>query len=45
MRRARERGCRAIGLNTNERNVEAVALYHKAGFRCERPLWDGGWQL
>jgi ribosomal protein S18 acetylase RimI-like enzyme len=43
--RATARGCRAIGLNTNERNAGAVALYERLGFRAERALWQGGRQL
>ena len=43
--RATARGCHAIGLNTNERNAGAVALYQRLGFRAERVLWQGGRQL
>ena len=43
--RATTRGCRTIGLNTNERNVGAVALYQRLGFETERALWQGGRQL
>jgi ribosomal protein S18 acetylase RimI-like enzyme len=43
--RAIARGCRSIGLNTNERNIEALALYERVGFRSERPRWQGGRQL
>jgi ribosomal protein S18 acetylase RimI-like enzyme len=42
--RARSRGCSSIGLNTNERNENAIALYQRLGFRSLRPLW-GGHQL
>ena len=43
--RATARGCRAMGLNTNERNADALALYGRMGFRSERPRWQGGRQL
>jgi aminoglycoside 6'-N-acetyltransferase I len=43
--RAPERGCRSMGLNTNERNADALALYQQVGFRSERPRWQGGRQL
>jgi ribosomal protein S18 acetylase RimI-like enzyme len=43
--RATDRGCRSIGLNTNERNAGALALYRRLGFVCERTLWNGGRQL
>lgn len=43
--RAAAKGCRSIGLNTNERNVEALALYNRLGFRAERELWSCGRQL
>jgi ribosomal protein S18 acetylase RimI-like enzyme len=43
--RAAAKGCRSIGLNTNERNVNALALYSRLGFRAERELWNGGRQL
>jgi ribosomal protein S18 acetylase RimI-like enzyme len=45
MARAKAEGCRAIGLNTNERNNGAVALYQQLGFSAERPRWHGGRQL
>lgn len=43
--RAAERGCRLIGLNTNEHNEGSLALYQRLGFCSERPLWKGGRQL
>ncbi|MGH8064447.1 MAG: GNAT family N-acetyltransferase [Candidatus Entotheonellia bacterium] len=43
--RATVKGCRSIGLNTNERNANALALYRKYGFAAERTLWSGGRQL
>ena len=45
MQRASERGCSSIGLDTNERNAAALALYAKLGFRCDRDRWEGGRQL
>ena len=43
--RAAERSARFIWLNTNERNLDAVRLYAKAGFSSERQRWQGGRQL
>ena len=43
--RAGNKGCRLIGLNTNERNTGALALYQRLGFGAERELWNGGRQL
>jgi ribosomal protein S18 acetylase RimI-like enzyme len=45
MARAIARGCRSMGLDTNERNTGALALYRKCGFVAERVRWDGGRQL
>ena len=42
---ARRRGCRTLGLTTNERNLEALALYQAFGFSSERERWDRGRQL
>jgi hypothetical protein len=43
--RARTRGCRVLGLDTNERNEDALRLYRRAGFTAERSRWGGGRQL
>nr|WP_290223978.1 GNAT family N-acetyltransferase [Trichocoleus desertorum] len=43
--RAIEKDCLSIGLNTNERNTGAIALYQQLGLRAERSLWQGGRQL
>jgi ribosomal protein S18 acetylase RimI-like enzyme len=43
--RARQRVCRVIGLNTNERNEAALGLYQRLGFTAERALWNGSRQL
>lgn len=43
--RARARGSRVVGLNTNEHNAEALRLYLRAGFKAERLRWSGGRQL
>jgi ribosomal protein S18 acetylase RimI-like enzyme len=43
--RAIARGCRTVGLNTNERNAQALALYQELGFVAERAFWKGGRQL
>jgi ribosomal protein S18 acetylase RimI-like enzyme len=45
MARATAKGCRTIGLNTNERNTGAVALYQKLGLSAARARWHGGRQL
>jgi len=43
--RARQRSCRVIGLNTNERNEAALSLYQRLGFAAERAAWNGSRQL
>jgi ribosomal protein S18 acetylase RimI-like enzyme len=43
--RASERLARFIWLNTNERNLDAVRLYTRAGFSSARERWQGGRQL
>ena len=43
--RAGERSSRFIWLNTNERNLDAVRLYTRAGFSSARERWQGGRQL
>jgi hypothetical protein len=45
MSRATAKGCRSLGLSTNERNTEAVSLYHCCGFVAESARWQGGRQL
>jgi len=45
MARATAKGCRTIGLNTNERNTSALALYQQLGLYAERTRWHGGRQL
>jgi ribosomal protein S18 acetylase RimI-like enzyme len=42
---AQKRGCHLIGLNTNERNADALRLYTRAGFSAVRERWNGGRQL
>jgi len=36
---------RGVGLTTNERNIDALRLYQRAGFAADRARWDGGRQL
>jgi GNAT superfamily N-acetyltransferase len=43
--RVTERSARFIWRNTNERNLDAVRLYTRAGFPSERERWQGGRQL
>ena len=45
MARATARGCRTIGLNTNERHTGAMALYQQLGFATAGARWHGGQQL
>lgn len=42
---ARQRQCRLIALNTNERNIAAKTLYTQNGFNCQPLRWQGGQQL
>lgn len=42
---ARQRQCRLIALNTNERNISAQNLYTQHGFSCQPSRWQGGRQL
>ena len=43
--RAKQRACRVVGLNTNERNEAALGLYQRLGFTAERAAWNGSRQL
>src|SRR5262245_30596732 len=36
------KGCRSLGLSTNERNTAAVTLYQRLGFVAEGARWQGG---
>jgi ribosomal protein S18 acetylase RimI-like enzyme len=45
MARATAKGCRSLGLSTNERNTEAVRLYQRLGFVAESARWQGGQYL
>jgi ribosomal protein S18 acetylase RimI-like enzyme len=40
--RATAKGCRSLGLSTNERNTEALSLYQHLGFVAESARWQGG---
>lgn len=42
---ARQRGCRAISLDANERNKAALAIYAKLGFTSEPPGASGARQV
>ncbi len=42
---ARQRQCRLIALNTNERNIAAQNLYTQHRFSCQPSRWQGGRQL
>ncbi|WP_299405719.1 GNAT family N-acetyltransferase [Acaryochloris sp. IP29b_bin.148] len=42
---ARQRQCRLIALNTNEKNIIAKNLYIRQGFSCQPWRWQGGRQL
>jgi GNAT superfamily N-acetyltransferase len=42
---ALDRGCRSIGLNTNEHNIGALALYQQCDFVAEHVRWEGGLQF
>jgi ribosomal protein S18 acetylase RimI-like enzyme len=43
--RATAKGCRSLGLSTNERNTAAVTLYQRLGFVAVCARWQGGRQL
>jgi ribosomal protein S18 acetylase RimI-like enzyme len=40
--RAIAKGCRSLGLSTNERNIAAVTLYQRLGFVADDVRWQGG---
>jgi ribosomal protein S18 acetylase RimI-like enzyme len=40
--RAIAKGCRSLGLSTNERNIAAVTLYQRLGFVADDMRWQGG---
>ena len=40
--RTTAKGCRSLGLSTNERNTEAVSLYQRLGLVAESARWQGG---
>jgi GNAT superfamily N-acetyltransferase len=42
---AKQHACKALVLNSNENNSEALRLYRKAGLTSERMRWSGGRQL
>ena len=42
MAQAIAKGCRSLGLSTNERNTEAVSLYQRYGFVAESARWQSG---
>jgi ribosomal protein S18 acetylase RimI-like enzyme len=39
---AMAKGCRSLGLSTNERNTAAVTLYQRLGFVADDAQWQGG---
>jgi ribosomal protein S18 acetylase RimI-like enzyme len=39
---AMAKGCRSLGLSTNERNTAAVTLYQRLGFVADDARWQGG---
>ena len=43
--RAKEKGCRAVKLDTNERNEEAIQFYSKLGFSSGSSRFPGSRQL
>lgn len=45
LKRAHQRHCRLIALNTNENNLAALNLYRRQGFNNQPSLWQGGQQL